>query len=339
MQKLIYKIDNRTQYKDQIIDLGKKYLPGVNKERLEWMDSGNPAGASYWIMAFEETSNNLVATMSIMPKNFYFKGKKLLSGILGDFIVDKKHRIWGPSFDLPIIAKTSMNDLGMKFLYTIPNNDSIKIIQRVGFINILNLNTFVKPLKIRKYIEKYLYPIKELSPIISPIIDIILKIYYGDVFIKNDNIYENILNNDINSDKWNRKNNNDILYSDKNYSYIEWRYMKNPYNKFRIFYHNQSDTLGYHVATIINNNYEIFDIVTNTNTDNDFNEIVKDSIYMARINNCDSIKIQASLPNHASKILRKHGFIAFEDRVPIYYIGDAEYMKYITQFYSGDRNI
>ena len=91
--------DNPKKYKKEILSFWEEYLPGTSPKRLEWMNE-NPAGPVIWIFAVEEKTGKLAGTISLFPKQLFVNGKMVKAAILGDFMLHKKFRVFGPVLDL-----------------------------------------------------------------------------------------------------------------------------------------------------------------------------------------------------------------------------------------------
>ena len=71
----IIKTTDPSDFREQIINFWKDYLPDTTAYRFNWLLKGNPAGRTIWILAFLDQTDSLVGTVSLMPKEIMQKGK------------------------------------------------------------------------------------------------------------------------------------------------------------------------------------------------------------------------------------------------------------------------
>jgi len=148
--------DTDGTYEDAVRSLWQRYLPGTPGARYPWMAAGNPAGRSDWLVALAGESGEVAGVLSIMPRFFWRGGKRLRAGILGDFMVEKKHRLYGPTLLLPGKAGEWQAALGYDVLYTVPNREAVRVIVRAGLQDTIRVRHYARPLSSRYYVEKRL---------------------------------------------------------------------------------------------------------------------------------------------------------------------------------------
>ena len=141
------------ELKSTILKFWEKYLPGTSPERFDWLQS-NPEGPTVWLFAFDVESNELAGTISIMKRDMFLNGKLIHAGVIGDFMVSDKYRVFGPAIQLQKAVIESKRDLNLDFLYTVPNPASLKLSLRVGFLEKIKMRHMVRPLKMDQYILK-----------------------------------------------------------------------------------------------------------------------------------------------------------------------------------------
>ena len=56
---------DQIDYEKELVEFWSSYLPGTPSDRFKWMNS-NPEGPPIWFMAFEEKTNQLAGTISVM---------------------------------------------------------------------------------------------------------------------------------------------------------------------------------------------------------------------------------------------------------------------------------
>ncbi|MCK4708459.1 MAG: hypothetical protein KAU21_07565, partial [Gammaproteobacteria bacterium] len=151
MAKFEIILSDPLKYKNEIIQFWEDYLTGTGAGRFDWMQN-NPAGSSIWLLAFEMDSKELAGMISIMLHEVLIEGEKIRSGIVGDFMISNKYRVFGPALPLLKAAVGSKDSLDLDFLYTVPNPASMKLTARVGFSERIKMCHFVRPIKTESYI-------------------------------------------------------------------------------------------------------------------------------------------------------------------------------------------
>ena len=146
-----------SRYKEEIARFWREYLPGTPPERFDWMRT-NPAGPAIWFFAIEEKTSTLAGTISLMPKDMLVDGSPVRACIMGDYMIGGRYRVFGPALDLQKAVTKDFSNLGFRFIYTVPNQASIKIIERMGFVEMMRLRTLIKPVKALPYLKKYVNP-------------------------------------------------------------------------------------------------------------------------------------------------------------------------------------
>jgi len=130
-----------------------EYIPETLTTRYDWLIMGNPAGKTRWFLALDNQTKNLIGFITIMSRQFIWKLEKVLFGIMGDFVVEKRHQGFGPGIQLPRQVPDKAKDLGFSLVYTITHNGTLKIVERAGFRNKVQLGWIVKPLVFDRYVR------------------------------------------------------------------------------------------------------------------------------------------------------------------------------------------
>lgn len=162
---------NPVQFKEQVLEFWRNYLPGTPVERFEWMNHGNPAGPAVWFFAQEETTKELAGMISLTPKNMVVDGRTIRAGLMGDFMVDTRYRVFGPNLQLLRTVPAEMGRLGFQLAYTVPNAQSEQLVRRIGMKRAGAFKNFLKPLKAGYYLMKYANMNSFSISLLSPVID------------------------------------------------------------------------------------------------------------------------------------------------------------------------
>jgi hypothetical protein len=188
-------------------------------------------------------------------------------------------------------------------------------------------------------LQKYLPNV--LSNLISPGTNFILKILSKENYLHQKFDEKEICGSIPIKDKANNvKGISDILMTEKDTKYIQWRYFENPlYEFYAIVYVNpgNKDILGRIVFTVQENIINIYEIYSQNN----FKEkaIIGQFLKSIRSRHCDAISIKMLANNHICTYLKSYGFITRKEKISLLYAGNKKKIPESWQFFNGDRNI
>jgi RimJ/RimL family protein N-acetyltransferase len=340
MSKFIIKRSDPVEHKDQILKLWNENLSDTTPERFEWMQKGNPAGMTCWFLAFSEDTKELVGIISIMPKELFINDKTIKVGILGDFIVSRKYRTFGPALQLLNAIINYISDSEYELIYTIPNAKSEKLIKKIGFEEYGQIYYLVKPIKLQYYINKYTS--KKISNTLLKIIGYLVKIISRETFVSYRGIFNevNVIDNSFDM-LWEKicSNQKDIVGNHCK-EYLSWRYFQNPQFEFHIITYRetpQGDLLGYIIFVMNDNKLEIYDIIT-LNKKIAY-KLIKRIVYIANQNDCKSIYITVGSHKSWLKMLKCCFFFDTKYNMKLFYVGKKDLLRGEWEFFAGDRNI
>jgi hypothetical protein len=331
-----------TRYENNILAFWEEYLPGTPPRRFEWLNQGNPAGPAIWFFAFDEKNNELAGVISIMPKEIILKGQTIRGGILGDFMVSSKYRVFGPNLQLPRTVSSHLKDLSFDFFYTVPNPESEKIINRIGFKHAGVMHSLVKLLKTKPYLNKYLH--SSAGPYLSPFTDIGLRIISRETYVSASGVCEEVSVIDESFDVLWKKiiMQQPLMIGNHSSSYITWRYLHNPLYNFRVLTYREElkgELLGFIVFTIDQEKLYIFDIIAVNKTC--VHKLLKKIVGVGRIEKCVSINIDVFETNPLLPTLKSFGFLHARSDTAVYsYSFPEQSISFLDCcFFGGDRNI
>lgn len=333
--------DDPDRYSDQILRFWQKYLPGTPPERFSWLRSGNPSGATIWFLAFEEGSEEIAGTATIMPRRLYWKGDEIQAGILGDFMVDAKYRVFGPNIQLLRSAIDSLEDLGFALLYTVPNDASLKVAERVGIRKIADLQCFARPLDMRFYLGKFLPD--PLAVVLSPFAGLFLHLSSPQTYRSSRiSVEETATLDNRFIPLWEKiRNEAPGLISDRSPEYLRWRYLQNPLNCFRFLVCGERGKREIGGVAIFcmreERKMDIYDIIT---LDGKFlSGLIKRLISIGKTEQCQALYFVTTAGNRRFDELRGFRFIDTKDDLFLGCYGQPGVPLESWNFVSGDRNI
>jgi hypothetical protein len=337
----IVRTDDPSAYRGQILRLWEKNLPGTPAERFEWMREGNPAGPTTWFLAFEEGSGEIAGTVTIMPRRLYRGGRQYMAGIMGDFMVDAAHRVFGPNLMLVRAALNSLGDLGLSFIYTVPNESSRKVTEHVGVRYVTALDCWARPLDYGFYLRKRLPA--PVASLLSPAAGAAFRISSRETWMSFAGEVEETP--DIGKDfegYWERlRDGAEMLTGERSAAYLRWRYQANPLYRFRFLAcrkRGSGEMSGFTVfCTREENKLDVYDLQADDG--GSFDALVRALIEAGRAMRSQAVYIIA--PRWSSSLARlgKFRFLDTKDTLQLGFFGGQDLSLEEWHFMSGDRNI
>ena len=308
------------QFKAQILAFWDKYLPGTPPARFEMLGEGNPAGPAIWFFALDN-KNEFAGMVSVMPKNVFVNGKPLRAGILGDYVIDSKYRVFGPMLLLLKSAVAEISDQHFNFLYTIPNAQSELIIKRIGAHKVGSFKSFVKPLNTKHYLSKYVGP--SLQGLLAPFLNAGLTMLSRETYTPSRGVLEECSELDKSLDTlWDSVKGRFNMSGDHGLAFLKWKYIKNPlYGFFRVLTLKERTggrLKGFIIFNIEQGKLNIHDILATDKAS--INELLKGIIRIGRRENCISINIEIFYTNLLLPSLRSFGFFDAKDDFRVFCI-------------------
>lgn len=328
------------KYKEDIIGFWQEHLPGTPPGRLEWMGNGNPAGKTMWFFALEEKSNRLAGTISIFPKEMSLNGKTIKVGILGDLMVRAEYRVFGPMLSLVRHASDSSQKFGLEFVYTLPNENAKKVIERVGFLPVGALTRFVRPISLTPYLEKFVS--RSVAKAIAPLAAKGLRLLSRGTSLSGRGYMKELQKPDPYSDVlWNRiKSSYRGLVGERKVDYLDWRYFRSPLRPFRLIVYYQEkdvDLQGYVFYSTSEGDLEIWDLVASS--DSVSKSLLMQMISIAMKERCRGLIVNVSNKAAWSSLLRQCMFFEARDSMEFWATGNQEMISGGLDLMNGDRNI
>jgi hypothetical protein len=307
---------NPATHRTEIVQAWREYLPDTPDSRLDWLLDGNPAGPAMWFGAFERTSGAFAGMMSIMPKRFFLAGVSISAGIMGDFVVGKAHRVFGPAHALPRAAMQAARAAGVSILYTVPNSVSGRLAQRAGLDTEQTLVCYTRPLACGTYLARRF---GRSTRILGPLLDAAVRLASRDSYARSlEDLDESSTIDDRFDALWEetRRGRPHQLTSDHSSPYLRWRYLRNPEHSFRLLTSVDCERLlGYVFFKVQNGQLEIFDLLALD--DHISYQLLRGLVGVGRRESCRSISMTVGAKHPVARLLRRCLFIGTGPAVPV----------------------
>jgi len=338
----ILKTTDPFPYKSELERLWRENLPGTAPGRLKWMTEGNPAGPATWFLAFDKARDALAGTISVMPKTLLVDGRPVLSGIIGDLMVDRRYRVFGPAVLLPKAVMNDASALGMTYLYTMPNRASVKILERCSFEPVVSYESLVRPIDLTGYLGKYLGLPSGLARVLAVVersVEAFLNRVLGGVggfFSESDLIDESF---GPLCEEFARRN-PEMLMGERRVEYLRWRYMENPQYDFKVLALRPGPgepVSGYIIYSSSGDMMEIFDLISLE--DGTTKKLIRKLIRIARERGCRAVYATMNPRMRLAGLLRRHLFFRNRDRFGLYSPAGMAFQAENWYSLAGDRNL
>jgi RimJ/RimL family protein N-acetyltransferase len=332
--------ENPARFREQILRFWEEYLPGTPPGRLDWLEH-NPAGPTIWLFAVEEKTGELAGTISLFPKDLFFGGKKIKAAILGDYMLHSKYRVFGPALSLLKAARDCREQENFDFLYTIPNAQSKKIIEKVGFRSAGSLYTLMYPRHFDFLLKKYTGA--RMAKILEKPLLFTLKLFSQATYAGFKGRYETIDWQNEAFDEFCHRvlaSHSQCMTGEYSLPYMDWRYRQNPEYNFQLITsrrHPDGGLQGFFVVSENNHRLELYDLVTFRGESD--KAMIKKIVAIAEQINCRGIYCMVNQNNPLLAILKKCCFFDTKDHAELFtYPENVEALQYWC-FTSADRNI
>ena len=224
--------------KEDIIGVKGRNLQNFSEAAFSWKYRDRPFSKAHNWLA-QDQSGSFVGMASIFQRKFCLNGESIIAGVVGDFAVDKKHRVFGPALELQKKAKKSIEENNIDFIYSFPNKRAVLVEIRAGYVEIGKQERFVKLLKTEINFKNYI-KIPFFLKLIAKIVDFILKIASKEIQYsrrKTQNFkVENLAFFDARFDRlWGKCSKQFRIMGKRTADFLNWRYKQCPMRKYEIF--------------------------------------------------------------------------------------------------------
>jgi len=306
---------------EQVKDLSKKYgLPFLEKNDWKNIWEKNPfinSSQKDWIIGWKliDQNNQIVGAIHNIPFIFYYKNKKILAAICGNWVIDNKHRSFALSLRSTFLNQKDIN----LYITNTANEISEKVMEAFKAKKILQyeyINRKVFMLNKKKIIFNY---IKNFSFGRNLILDIK---NFKNSLLKKTNLIINkdfTLDNDFNLDFDELDDNlkkKEIFYSSKSQKWLMWKYSRliNTDHLWVIKNYNNKKLTGFLVFVI--SCEKKYKLKKSTITELSFlnedsfenSEMIKKCILISKKLNCDLVDV-VGFNKSKKDLLKKIGFI------------------------------
>ncbi len=142
--------------RDVLIELMLRYLtPMSDGLRYDWLYRQNPDGpAQLWVLR-DLTTDAIVGSGGIVPRQMHVRGQEKLGAILVDFWIHPEYRSLGPALQLQRACLAGIDAGPYSLYYDFPERSMVAVYRRLGVESTQSLVRMTKLLSLKKKLGKF----------------------------------------------------------------------------------------------------------------------------------------------------------------------------------------
>ena len=215
----------------ELLEIWGQGLSGLDSQRIKWSYVNNPEGGATVSLAVDDDKSVVFGALAGFPRKLYYKGNLLNAVITGDFAILPSYRSLLPALQLQraIISRDEFS-----IIIGFPNKQGYLVQKRVGFLDFGQLTRFVKILRCKEKISKYVPCV--FSSVIAPPIDFFMKAYAKHWFVKLPRLVFKPLDFSVGDLDliWEEAKCRFDFILNRTSEYLQWRFFDHPYKKYNI---------------------------------------------------------------------------------------------------------
>jgi len=226
---------NLKQNKNDVLSIWKQSGFNVPEAKYSWMYENNPYGAATgWLV--RDSNGRAVGSVALFPRGMVINGEHRSAALVGDFVISKEHRTFGPALMLQRAVIESREKHEFDFIYGIPNQQAEAVMQRAGYRLVGPAIRMTRPLRSRYYLRRRIRS-SLLANTLAGAVDPILLWMAKDVApnTKNSFRFEELFDFDQRFDDFSVRVTCPLpIAGHRDVAYLRWRYLRCPHKKYRI---------------------------------------------------------------------------------------------------------
>jgi hypothetical protein len=205
-------------------------------EKYQWNYAANPLRQAWCSLAIERASQSAVGTTALFPRRILVDGVPFNAAVSGDFAVDRQHRTLYPALALQKAAVTACRSGCFDILYGFPNDAARRVQVRAGYRVVGRLRAGIRPLRIRRTLERSGLKLHRLPGI--GILDSLISLASKEsrVCMTTNYTYSQLPAFDTRFDRfWMQNLPRHRVVVERSSSYANWRFMSCPSREYSLF--------------------------------------------------------------------------------------------------------
>ena len=228
---------NIEQDKDIILNFWRENHPKPLDAKFRWMYENNPAGRPIvWLLRHVE-SGDCVGMVALFPRRMTTKEGLIRAGVIGDLLVNQKHRTLGPAVKLLRSTLTALHDGDVDLIYTFPNKAADGVAKVAGYRHLGKLLRLVKVLRTTQYLHDFGLPWL-LARLLSLPIDFVLKVASIEIWKSRNNKVACRETQVVDASfqlLWEESSTSFEISGERTEGYVSWKFLHDPDDVNKIF--------------------------------------------------------------------------------------------------------
>jgi hypothetical protein len=263
------------------------------------------------VLAAAKSDGSIVGSAAVFKRTLYFNGLSVSAGVAGDFVVDLRHRAFGPALALQKrLLSDVFGDPAVRIVYGIPNEKAMAVFVRTGYSKVGTCDRYVKILRAENKNGANIFGSDALAKIANVGLKHLsmesLRKRRAGIFVEHPRDFDERF--EPPGDVLKRKN---LVCGERSVSFLNWRYARSPVRPFEIFAlmgNGRSAILGYVVYYVKENISSVADIQYNEEGQV-LDDLLSEFILTMRDREVGSIDLRYVGSKTFRKKLWKYGFV------------------------------
>ncbi len=235
-------------------------------EKYQWMYEGNPSGKAVVSMITDTEKQECIGCSAVFPRQISLKGTKLRTGVCGDLLVHKEHRVLAPALRLVRNLISFAQEQEFDLVYLVPNKQAEPVMKRGGFKCLGSNVRLAKLMTTSEQLQKMVSN-KYLVRLLSRLLDFVLKMISFETFyrFKGRNNCEEVIGFGARFDRlWQKSKSRFLVAGERTSEFLTWKFLQKPGVEYKTYVitDNQSGELeGYIIYCMDENSISIKDCI------------------------------------------------------------------------------
>ena len=251
--------------KPEVLRLWSENFIGLSERRYSWLYENTPAGPARCWLARKRDGGGVVGATALFPRQTWIRGKERMTAAAGDFVVDPRHRAYGPGVALQQAAVSSCKPDGFAYLYGLPTSKSAAVQRRARYRVIGHAHRLTRLLRTGPYLDRW-SPLRVVRSL-SDTLDALLRLGAKETRYRVPPTFEleKVSTFDPRfDDLWGHASPPRPILTVRDSAYLNWRFAQSPertYTTYALVRRESDEVHGYIVTRPLENAVQIVDFL------------------------------------------------------------------------------
>jgi hypothetical protein len=242
---------------------GNALQPKAVDAKFDWFYIANPNGPTRQLLLCAGPQAERVGAAGLVTRPLWARGEALSGGLLTDFYVLPEHRTLAPAMYL----QRQMRSVGLELhdlLYGYPNDKSLPIVKRLGYVNFGDLVKCVRLLRYGEYLQRWLprWASRAAGAVVDRVLPLafrphrlLLQGWHGEWVGAADDRFDAL---------WERVKRSNAIIGVRDRRFLAWRFFARPSHEYRVYVLSRrrgGEIAAYAVCEAIGDTFHIRDML------------------------------------------------------------------------------